>query len=401
MGVYFLENEIQTYDWGSPDWIPELLGIDNPEGKPMAELWMGVHPKAPSKVRKGNNLISLERYIAEDPAGVLGKPAAEKFADSLPFLFKVLAAGRPLSIQAHPDKSQAEAGYRRENDEGIPVDAFERNYRDDNHKPEIICALSDFHAMRGFRPVDEIIEEFRFIFSGTDTPIYVPEGGEKELRLFFDSILSAPQEQVGGLIARALEKIQHLDDMRYEWVRRLAAHYPEDIGVLCPFFLNLIVLHRGDAMFLPAGELHAYLHGLGVELMANSDNVLRGGLTSKNVARQELLEVLTFRAEQPDILKPRPRVSRPGEAVYSAPIDEFALAVFEIDTGEDYTSGEDRNVEIYFCEEGEGVLWTANGGRDRGQTQIKFTKGDSWIVPASAGMYSMQGKAKLYRATVP
>jgi mannose-6-phosphate isomerase len=210
----------------------------------MAELWMGVHPKAPSKVRLGMELVPLDRYIAKNPAGVLGKSAAEKFADRLPFLFKVLAAGRPLSIQAHPDKSQAEAGYRRENHKGIPVDAFERNYRDENHKPEIICALTDFHAMRGFRPVDEIIEEFRFILSGTDTPIYIPEGGESELRPFFDSILSVPQEQVGGLISLALEKIQHLDEIRYEWVRKLSEHYPEDIGVLCPFFLNLIVLHR-------------------------------------------------------------------------------------------------------------------------------------------------------------
>lgn len=399
MGVYFLENEIQAYNWGSPDWIPEILGIDNPEGEPMAELWMGVHPKAPSKVRKGKNLISLDRYIAENPAGVLGKSAAEKFADRLPFLFKVLAAGRPLSIQAHPDKSQAEAGYRRENDKGIPVDAFERNYRDENHKPEIICALTDFHAMRGFRPVDEIIEEFRFILSGIDTPIYIPEGGESELRPFFDSILSVPQEQVGGLISLALEKIQHLDDIRYEWVRKLSEHYPEDIGVLCPFFLNLIVLHRGDAMFLPAGELHAYLHGLGVELMANSDNVLRGGLTSKHVAKQELLEVLTFRAEKPAVLKPR--AGRTGEAVYSVPIDEFALAVLDLDNGDEYTSEEGRNVEIYFCEEGEGVLRTARGGKDSGQNQIRFAKGDSWIVPASAGTYSMQGRAKLYRAAVP
>jgi mannose-6-phosphate isomerase len=253
--------------------------------------------------------------------------------------------------------------------------------------------------MRGFRPLDEIREEFRFILPGTNYQIHIPGDGDRELRLFFDSILSVPQEQVGELIGRVLEKIEPLDGIRYEWVRKLSEHYPEDIGVLCPFFLNLIVLHRGDAMFLPAGELHAYLHGLGVELMANSDNVLRGGLTSKHVAKQELLEVLTFRAEKPDILKPR--TGRSGEAVYSVPIDEFSLAVLDLDNGDEYTSEEGRNVEIYFCEEGEGVLRTANGGRDRGQTQIRFAKGDSWIVPASAGMYSIRGRAKLYRAAVP
>lgn len=401
MSIYFLENEIQTYDWGSPNWIPELLGIDNPAGTPMAEIWMGVHPKAPSKVRMGSDSAPLDEFISKAPDRILGPSASKKFSGKLPFLFKVLAAGKPLSIQAHPNKSQAEAGFDRENEKGVPIDAYERNYRDQNHKPEIICALTDFHAMRGFRPAAEIVEEFRFIFSGAEHPFHIPGAEGGELEQFFDSFLSVPAEHVETLIARALEKIKSRKETRYEWVRRLSEHYPEDIGVLCPLFLNLAVLHRGDAMFLPAGELHAYLHGLGIELMANSDNVLRGGLTSKHVAKEELLNILTFQAGKPEILAPRRQSENPAESVYLTPIDEFRLSTVEIDTEAYFYGSEERNIEIYFCEQGSGSITADNGGADMGASSGAFTKGNSWLVPASAGRYAIHGNAKLYKATVP
>jgi mannose-6-phosphate isomerase len=237
--------------------------------------------------------MGLDELVARDPAGVLGPAAAEKFNKRLPFLFKVLAAGTPLSIQAHPNLHQAASGYRRENDAGVPLDAFNRNYKDDNHKPEIICALTEYEAMRGFRSAAQIADNFsRILIDELRPPVERlqkaadPEGalsdrGDAEggvFRDFFTRLMTLEDGPKAELIAEALKVCTGGDEGL--WIQRLSELYPGDIGIVSPLYLNLVTLKPGEAMYLPAGELHAYLRGLGIELMANSDNVLRGGLTS-------------------------------------------------------------------------------------------------------------------------
>lgn len=393
MGVYRLHNTIQTYDWGDTKWIPDLLGIDNTENKPMAEVWMGAHPSAPSRVVVSDGEYPLTELIEKDPKGILGKRVMKRFGGSLPFLFKVLAAGKPLSIQAHPDKRQAEEGFARENEAGIPLTAFERNYKDDNHKPEVICAVTDFHAMRGFRPLEEIQREFSRLFSGYSHPFRIPEK-EDGLRPFLHSLLSASKEEIEGAIGRAISEITKRDRggrLDYSWVKRLNETYPGDVGVLCPLFLNILVLKPGEGMYLPAGELHSYLHGLGIELMANSDNVLRGGCTSKHIAKDELMKVLRFASGKPAVL--RPGSDKRGEAVYPADAEEFRLSVITLNGQREYYEPDTEQAVILLCTEGSGRVRPQRG------SSLQLGRGNSILITADTGHYSIEGKGSFYKAS--
>jgi len=397
MGIYKLQNTVQKYDWGSPEWIPALLNQDNPSNEPMAELWMGAHPKAPSTVMRPGAERNLEEIIGEQPETVLGKKINEKFKGKLPFLFKVLAAENPLSIQAHPNKQQAEEGFLRENGFGIPLDDFYRNYKDDNHKPEIICAMTDYIAMRGFRPLEQIRTEFMVIFSDISHPFYVPRADvtgdeeQEELKCFFESILSVDEDERIQLIDHALNYIKN-KELHYIWMRKLNEKYPGDVGVLCPLFLNVLKLEPGEAMYLPAGELHAYLHGLGIELMANSDNVLRGGCTKKNIAKDELLKVLRFESVIPEIYHPAPDLN--GEIIYPSPAEEFRLSAIELRNDKEYSNSHITSAEILLCTEGGGTL---SSGKDE---QVILKKGESAVIYADTGSYTLSGEGKIFKAAV-
>ena len=402
MGVYTLKNTVQFYDWGDAEWIPSLLGRPNPEGRPMAELWMGAHPSAASEVVLSDGNMPLTELIEKDPEGVLGGKVAARFGGNFPFLFKVLAAGNPLSIQAHPDKKQAEEGFQRENDEGIPLDAYHRNYKDDNHKPELITAVTDFHAMRGFRSPAEISREFTGFFAGFDHPFYIPEAGgaeeaeeaeERELRRFFQSVLSASEADLERAISCLLAEIKKQGRegvLRYSWIEKLNQKYPGDAGVLCPLFLHVIRLKPGEGMFLPAGELHAYLHGLGIELMANSDNVLRGGCTSKHIAKNELMKVLRFSDGVPEILRPEPD-SR-GEAVYESKAEEFSLSLITVKSGRGYDAPDTGKAAILLCTEGSGTVRPQRG------KSLQMRHGQSALITGDTGQYSIDGTGTFYKA---
>jgi len=281
---YKLHNQVKHYEWGSPDFIPRLLGVAG-DGSPWAELWMSSRSGSSSLVSLPDGEVSLRELIAGDPVRYLGEKTAERY-DALPFLFKLIAAEKPLSIQAHPNLAQAREGYERENRAQLPHDAPNRSYRDSNHKPEIICALTPFTVMCGFRSPSEIQRLFSVFLTA---PTLVREGLHPllqaleipapalALRNFLDALfgLSLPVRQA------LTEFILSAQGAGGEWelMREFARQYPDDPAITAPLYLNVFHLEPGEAIFLKAGVPHSYIHGFGVELMANSDNVLRGGLT--------------------------------------------------------------------------------------------------------------------------
>ncbi|WP_245523375.1 mannose-6-phosphate isomerase, class I [Spirochaeta thermophila] len=392
-GIHLLENSIQHYAWGSPTAFTTFLGIPNPEGTPMAELWMGAHPKAPSYVRLSDGeRVPLGDLIERDPVSWLGA-AAPRYGNVLPFLFKVLGVTQPLSIQAHPNKEQAREGFERENREGIPLDAPHRNYRDPNHKPEVICAVTPFWALRGFRSPGEIARRFTH-------PAFEPlEQAVRDLRIdptpsglsrFFRTLMTLEPQVKREVVTTASVAFRDHPEPEYQWLLRLADLYPGDIGALAPLYLNLVKLAPGEAMFLPAGELHAYLEGVGVELMANSDNVLRGGCTPKHVDVPELLRVLTFRGKDGvEVLSPREVA--PGLWAYDLPTGEFALSCIEAD---DPVEVEVGSVEILVLL-GDHAIFSWEGGT------LELSRGQSVVVAAVVGRYEVSVEGRLYRASLP
>ncbi|GAA3395006.1 mannose-6-phosphate isomerase, class I [Streptomyces roseoviridis] len=378
-----LVNTVRPYAWGSTTAIPELLGVA-PTGEPQAEMWMGAHPGAPSLTGRG----PLDELIAADPVRELGPAAVEKFGPRLPFLFKVLAAGAPLSLQVHPDLDQARAGFAAEEAAGIPLDDPRRNYKDANHKPELICALTPFHGLCGFRDPAEAADAMDALGVDSLKP-YVdllhahPE--EAALREVFTALLTADRADLARTVAEAAHAAARLGGAHAPYAG-IAHHYPSDPGVLAAMLLNPVTLQPGEAMFLGAGVPHAYLDGLGVEIMANSDNVLRCGLTPKHVDVPELLRVVRFEPGDPDIL--RPEASASGEEVYDTPIDEFRLSRFVRAEGAAPTDVTAATPQI--------VLAVAGRPRVGGEA---LAPGESVFVPAGETT-ELSGTGTVFRATV-
>ncbi|GAA1402219.1 mannose-6-phosphate isomerase, class I [Pseudonocardia kongjuensis] len=338
-----LENPIRTYAWGSRTVIADLLGEPVPSPHPQAELWLGAHPAAPSTVGGPAARRPLHELIGQDPAAALG-PGRERWSGRLPFLLKVLAAEEPLSLQAHPSLEQAREGWARENAAGIAVDAPNRNYRDANHKPELICALSEFVALVGFREPSRTVELLRALDVpelASYTELLAGQPCSDGLRALFTTWITLPQSVLDGLVPALQEGAVRLlgartaDSERFAGEARtlldLSERYPDDAGVLAALLLNRITLQPGEALYLPAGNLHAYLSGAGIELMANSDNVLRGGLTPKHVDVPELLRVLDFAAPPPPVRTARPDPGTDGWYRYDVGAEEFLLR--RADTG--------------------------------------------------------------------
>lgn len=394
-----LSNPIRDYAWGSTEAIARLQRRPVPTATPEAELWMGAHPRASSSVEVDGSWRSLWDLLQREPEPILGSRVVGAFGGRLPFLFKVLAAARPLSIQAHPDARQAREGFARENARGVPLSAPDRNYSDDNHKPELICALTPFTALRGFRSIDAIHLRFDALAPRSLAPEIQALRSQLDargLQRFFESLLKLEGRRRQEVLAEAVARAGAAGDADPElvWVRRLQAEFPHDIGVLAPLLLNLVELSPGEAMFLPAGELHAYLAGTGIELMANSDNVLRGGLTQKHVDVDELLKILRFTGGPPPVLRPLERA--PFERVYPTPAAEFELALIRLHEREVYESAAERAVEIALCTEGEARI------TDLGTHSVcELASGESALVPAAVAAYRIEGPATLYRASVP
>ncbi len=395
--VFVLENPIQNYAWGSRTAIADLLGRPAPSALPEAELWIGAHPKAPSRVVAPAGFGTLDRAIQDDPVRILGHEVCDQFGNELPFLLKVLAAAEPLSIQAHPSHEQARRGWARENAEGVPVDAPRRNYKDPNHKPELVSALTPFTALEGFRPLDEIARNLEPVAR----PEIAPELGRLAreqtplaLRALFARLMTLDPEEQGPVLKRATAEAarRRKRDPAWEWVARLMTHYPADVSALAPLYLNVLTLAPGDALFLPAGELHAYLEGTAIEIMANSDNVLRGGLTPKHVDVPELLATLVFEGRAPEVLKPVE--SGPGERVYRTPAREFELGLLDVAADRPFTPSPGRGVEILLGLAGEARILA-------GSEVTPLGTGRSVLVPASLESYAIEGEGRVCRARVP
>ncbi len=396
-GPFVLENPIQNYAWGSRTAIAELLGRDNPDGQPEAELWIGAHPKAPSRVVPPPDAGTLDLLIQDDSVAMLGAEVCDHFGNELPFLLKVLATAEPLSIQAHPDRDQAREGWARENAEGIPVDAPRRSYRDANHKPELVCALTPFTVLSGFRPPDELARRLEAI-AGPELKAEVGRLGRERspaaLRAVFTRLMTLDPEEKDEVIPRALAEAARLgeEDPAWAWVERLHGKHPGDIGTLSPLYLNLVTLAPEEALFLPAGELHSYLEGTALEIMANSDNVLRGGLTPKNVDVPELLGILSFEPREPEIL--RGQKTGPCQKVFQTDVEEFELALLRVSPDSPFTPEPGRGVEILLGIEGDCLLLSE-------ERDLPLGKGRAVFVPASVPSYEVTGKGRLARATVP
>ncbi|GAA2824791.1 mannose-6-phosphate isomerase, class I [Kitasatospora paracochleata] len=392
-----LRNAVRPYAWGSVTAIPALLG-QAPSGEPQAELWMGAHPGDSSEVDRGAGARPLSEVIAADPEGELGAASVAKFGPTLPFLLKVLAAGAPLSLQAHPTLDQARAGFADEEARGIPLDAPHRNYRDANHKPELICALDDFEGLCGFRSPAATADLMASLGAPALEPLIDILRGKPEseaLREVLATVLSmtgAEAEHTVAQVAEAIEAAAPGDSggtlAGYAYAAR---EFPGDTGLLAALLLNHVVLRPGEALYLGAGVPHAYLRGTGVEIMANSDNVLRCGLTPKHVDVPELLRVVEFGATDPDVLRPEPDAH--GERLYPVPIDEFRISRYVLGTRSAPLTGDAP--QILLCTDGTAELTAADG------TALTLTRGQSAFLPATGTTTVLQGPgATVFRATV-
>ncbi|MYT97988.1 MULTISPECIES: mannose-6-phosphate isomerase, class I [unclassified Streptomyces] len=396
-----LSNTVRPYAWGSTTAIPALLGTA-PTGEPQAEMWMGAHPGAPSRITRpttgttgtrattatGTTELPLTEVIAADPEGELGAATVARYGPRLPFLLKLLAAGAPLSLQVHPDLDQAREGYADEEARGVPADAPHRTYKDANHKPELICALTPFDGLCGFRRPSEAADAMEALGIDSLKP-YVdllrahPE--EAALREVLTAILGADPAEMADTVAEAAAAAERLGGTHAPYAR-IAHHYPGDPGVLAAMLLNYVQLQPGEALFLGAGVPHAYLDGLGVEIMANSDNVLRCGLTPKHIDVPELLRIVRFEATDPGVL--RPEASPSGEERYETPADEFALSRYTLAPGAAPAELTVPTPQILLCTAG-----TVRVGA------LDLTPGQSVYVPAAEAVEAT-GPGTLFRATV-
>ncbi|MFF7158910.1 mannose-6-phosphate isomerase, class I [Streptomyces sp. NPDC008139] len=394
-----LTNTIRPYAWGSTTAIPELLGTP-PTGEPQAELWMGAHPGAPSRIDRGEGPVALDTVIAADPRAELGDTTVKRFGPRLPFLFKVLAAGAPLSVQVHPDLAQAKAGFADEEARGIPTGAPDRNYKDANHKPEMLVALSPFDGLCGFRRPTDAAD----LIDGLGVPALAPYADilrahpeDKALREVLAAVLTAEPEAMAETVTAAAEAAARLSTTDSPYAADYAAYaqaahsFPGDRGVIAAMLLNYVRLQPGEALYLGAGVPHAYLDGLGVEIMANSDNVLRCGLTPKHIDVPELLRIVRFEAGDPGVL--RPEAAPDGEELYAAPIDEFRLSRYVLAPGAQARTLGSGTPQILLCTAGRAEL------RDGDGTTLTLAPGESAYVPASERT-TLTGEGTVFRATV-
>jgi mannose-6-phosphate isomerase len=403
-----LRGAVRTYAWGSRTAIADFAGRPSPTTYPEAELWFGAHPGDPAYLETDDGERSLLEALRDDPEGQLGASVCARFGDTLPFLVKVLAADEPLSLQAHPSAEQAAEGFAREERRGIPVSAPTRNYRDRSHKPELLVALGEFEALAGFRPAQRSVELMRALAVSDLDPFINLLSGQSDadgLRALFTTWITAPQPDLDALVPAVIDgAISYVRSGEKDFaaeartVLELGERYPGDAGVLASLLLNRITLKPGEGIYLPAGNLHAYLHGVGVEVMANSDNVLRGGLTPKHVDVPELLRVLDFAPASDDVI--RPKITKDGiEMQYHTPAPEFAVSVLCLD-GEhlghqvDAPSRHD-GPQILLCTEGSIVVHAK-------ASKVTLQRGSAAWVAADDGPIRLVAEqpTKLFRATV-
>ena len=394
--VYKLQGKIQHYAWGGSSYLPQLLNLPNPDGRPFAEYWMGAHDNAPAEVESG----ALSEVIRKNARETLGAYTADRFG-RLPYLLKILDVKDMLSIQVHPSKRNAELEFAAENKRGVALNAAERNYKDDNHKPELMVALSEFWLLHGFKAEESLVETLR---RSPELSFLVPVFEKKGYQGLYQTVMEMPQKEVNRVLEPLLNRIlpaykegdlkKHEEDF---WAARAALTYDQpgktDRGIFSIYFFNLLNLHPGEAIFQDAGLPHAYLEGQNVEIMANSDNVLRGGLTPKHVDVPELLKHVRFQETHPRIV---PEEYGPGRiAVFHTPAPDFELSKISLLKGELLTIRA-HSAEIFIVMEGRvGVVETGVEpfGRRKGEAFIAFHQAKFEL--------NAQEDAVLFRAAVP
>ena len=411
--VDLLDCTVMPYAWGSRTAMAELTGRASPSPGPEAELWMGAHPMAPSRVSRGAPIPgpahapaqSLADVIAESATQELGAEVAASFGPRLPFLLKVLAAAQPLSLQAHPNEAQAKVGFDDEDRRGIARNAPTRSYKDSSHKPELLCALVPVEALCGFRRAADTLRLFDDLAVPDLQPLLASLRGScdsRGLAAVFGMLMTlSPAESariVRATVAACAKRSGSGSSFarEYAWAVRLDALYPGDVGVVSALLLNLVHLEPGEALYLGAGNLHAYLEGVGVEIMASSDNVLRGGLTKKHVDVPELMRVLDFSDGPASVVRAR-RVDE-HERVWDTPAREFRLSAIDV-AAAGSVARDVRGPEILLCTKGSVVVAPQDGS-----PEVVLPSGSSAFVPASTGRYRLRpaagASAYLYRATV-
>jgi mannose-6-phosphate isomerase len=412
--VFKLKGKVQHYAWGGTSFLPSLLSISNPDKQPFSEYWMGAHDNAPSEIlfevwRPGSEAsetpsttlaVKLNAYIKEWPEETLGAYSAGRFG-RLPYLLKILDVKDMLSIQVHPSKKNAELEFAAENKKGIELSAPDRNYKDDNHKPELMLALSEFWLLHGFKPAEDLerilqaTPELGFL-----APVYAQEGYQG----LYKTVMEMPQEAVNKALQPLLDRILPYykeeglsKNDEHFWAARAALTYNGpgriDRGIFSIYFFNLLNLHPGEAIFQDAGLPHAYLEGQNVEIMANSDNVLRGGLTPKHVDVPALLKHIRFDATYPHIIADD---KGPGHiSVYHTPAPDFELSKIRLLKGETITIRA-HSADIFIVLEGKmGVI--EEGGRP-----FSRKVGDAFLAFCQAKFDLVaQEDTVVYRASVP
>ena len=383
-----LRNSIQYYAWGSHNALTALYGYPNPDNQPMAELWMGAHPKSSSYlVDKDGDERVLRDVIDGAKSALLGETVAERFGE-LPFLFKVLCAAQPLSIQVHPSKQAAVDGFAKENARGIPLDSPQRNYKDPNHKPELVYALTPFLAMNGFREFSEIMTLLQPVSEAHDLiNHFLEQPDEKQLSQLFAGLLALEGEPKNQALAVLKSALSRQQGEPWDTIRSISKFYPNDTGLFSPLLLNVVKLAPGEAMFLFAETPHAYLDGVALEVMANSDNVLRAGLTPKYIDIPELIANVKFIAKPANQLLMQPE--QHGDSLdFPIPVDDFAFSIHTLRT--EAVPLVQRSAAIVFCIEGEAVL-------SRAQQQLVLNAGESAFIAANEPFVSISGHGRLAR----
>ena len=401
-----MRGRVQHYAWGSTDAIPELIGQANPEHEPFAELWLGAHPDLPAYATIGSGEIALNRLTEAAGPVLLGESAFEQFDGVFPFLMKILSAATPLSIQAHPNTHQAESGFARENHAGLDLDDPQRNYTDDKHKPELISALEDFYALRGFRPLDEL---GRTVHDMPELSDVVPDGvltHDGMVGLYVE-LMQLPQREVNRRLIPLMQRLRTANETRKfgkadpeYWAIRADDEFSrdddKDRGLFSVFLLNLVHLRSGQGMYLPAGEPHSYLEGTGVEIMANSNNVLRGGLTPKRVDVEELLSVLTFECGKPTVLELERDRGSDTHARYETSASEFELSRVQLKSGERQIAAGPHGAELGIVLDGKLNIDSRSG------SNLDLIRGQSFLTPYGIPyVMSTEETATVFIGSVP
>ncbi|MFT7033801.1 MAG: mannose-6-phosphate isomerase [Cyclobacteriaceae bacterium] len=397
--LFALKGKIQNYAWGGTEYISELLGKTADE-KRCAEYWLGAHVNAPSILKTSEGNQSLDTFLNSNLTEGLGVEISEKFG-RLPFLFKVLDVKDMLSIQVHPTKIEAEKGFKRENERGVPLTAFNRNYKDDNHKPEIMVALSEFWLLHGFLPKSQLTQVLKDVPEFESLLSVFEQGGYYGL---YESVMEQSADETNQMLQPLIDRIlPFYKDGKLEksspdyWAAKAFETFcPNgdlDKGIFSVYFFNIVKADKGEAVFQDAGIPHAYLEGQNMELMANSDNVLRGGLTPKHVDVPELLKHVAFEETVPNVM---PGEAQPDgvERIYKSPAPDFELSQITLTDAKVYNS-KAKTAQVLMTIEGEAQV-------TEGESMLNLSKGDAaFLTAGSEYQITSSSSVIIYKATAP